>query len=181
MIIILFYIFYGTDFNFLENLKVLNAGMCNFDECYYIDPDKYHTLVTFYGNGSREFMNTTNESIKNLTNIEELYLSGNFNIYNINHLKKLKILDASITINDNGIYSCGIDDESIQNLINIEVLNANGNGKITDVNHLTNLRILSAKWCENTYDGRTAYHYNGDYHQCGIDDDGIKNLKILKY
>jgi Leucine-rich repeat (LRR) protein len=71
---------------------------------------------------------------KKFYNLEELHVSHNEKIKNVNHLTKLKILDCS--------HSCGIYQEGIIDLKFIEELYASYNGKIKNVNHLTKLKIL---------------------------------------
>ena len=65
----------------------------------------------------------------------ELNVSSNPKITKINHLKNLKILDASC--------DSGINDESLIGLDLVE-LNICNNPKITKINHLKNLKILDA-------------------------------------
>ena len=81
----------------------------------------------------------------------KLNVTDNQKITNINHMRKIKILNAS--------GDCGINNESIK-LINPEILIAHGNTKITNINHMTNLRELYAR---NT---------------CGIDNNCIKNINL---
>ena len=67
-----------------------------------------------------------NKGLSELTNIIELYASGNNKVTDINHLKNLKILHA------NG-ESCGITDLGISSLHNLIELSAIENIKITKI------------------------------------------------
>jgi len=102
-----------TNVNHMTNLKELNASMCFLD-----DP------------GGKGGYGIDDNGIKNI-NLEKLYVSYNHKITNVNHMTKLKILDASC--------GCGIDDDGIEDL-NLEYLNAVANPKITSENHMTNLK-----------------------------------------
>jgi hypothetical protein len=82
------------------------------------------------------------EGIKNL-NLEKLNARNNSKITNINHMTKLKELDAG--------RNCGTDDGEIKNL-NLEKLYAQLNSKIRNINHMTKLKELNADF------------------SCGIDD-----------
>ena len=59
-------------------------------------------------------------------------------------------------------YLCKLSDKILVNYNKLRYLNAKYNEKITNVNHMTNLQILDASW------------------ECGIDDNGIKNLNLIK-
>ena len=66
--------------------------------------------------------------IKDLENLIILNASYNTKITCVNHLQKLKNLDAS------GI--CGIDDNGISKLLKLKSLNFHRNGKITNLNNI---------------------------------------------
>src|SRR5690606_27443971 len=95
------------------------------------------------------------EGIKDLRNIEELYILNNKNITNVNHLTKLKKLSSYY-----------ITQEGIKDLRNIENLDISFNSKIIDVNHLTKLKILRTKLTqEGIKDLKIKNIYNyGNYH-----------------
>jgi len=136
------------------------------------------TYLEFYDKHTFQKMNkyTNKIHIKNLYDIDEIYLGelddkiikkyrhvtklnakNNFGITNINHMTKLKELNASESW---GV--CRIGDDSLVNLTNLEILNAYDNRRITNVNHMTNLKELDASFT------------------CGISDEGIKQLKKIK-
>ena len=94
----------------------------------------------------------TNKIILRYPNLRSMNLGKNRKVTEINHLRKLKKLDAS--------WDSGIDDKGIQGLklINLKVW---GNKKITDVSEITSLRELNA---------------GGG---CRINDFGIRGLKLV--
>ena len=106
----------------------------------------------------------SDECIKNLLNLEQLYLKKNndmFDYHNdieitsLNHMTNLKILhlltDNTVTINDEGI----------KYLTQLEELHIKNAHNITDLNHMTNLKILNID-------------------DCNIDNKGIKKLLQLE-
>jgi len=83
----------------------------------------------------RKYLRKLDDKIlSNYKYVKRLNASNNKNITNINHMTKLKELDAS--------GGCGIDDKGISNL-NLEKLDICNNHKITNVNHMSNLQELS--------------------------------------
>jgi len=75
--------------------------------------------------------------LMNYIDATKLNAKGNRNITDVNHMTKLKVLDASSV--------CGIDDDGIKNL-NLEILIVDSNDKIKNIKHMTNLKELSARW-----------------------------------
>jgi len=73
-------------------------------------------------------------SIKKLSNQETLNMSENENILNIDHMTKLKELDAD------GLYE--LNDEFIKKLTNLERLSIEHNMDINNVSHMTRLREI---------------------------------------
>ena len=104
----------------------------------------------------KDLFNLNNDVLKNYKYVVKLYACNNIKITNINHMAKLKELDASC--------DCGIGDGGILDLTNLEILNAHSNSKRTDINHMTKIIELNA--CST----------------CGINNRGIlnpSNLEIL--
>lgn len=94
----------------------------------------------------------SDDILMNYQSIISLSAFSNYKITNLNHMNRLKELNAS--------YDCGISDNSIKD-INLFVLDADQNPKITNVNHMTNLETLYA--CGDS----------------GIGDDGIENINLV--
>jgi len=74
-------------------------------------------------------------SLKTLINLEELDISSNFYVTNLNHLVNLKKLIAP---------DSQLNNENIKNLVNLEELNISNNFHITKINHCINLKVLTA-------------------------------------
>jgi hypothetical protein len=149
-----------------RNLKELNAH-CNkkIYDLNHLKKLKKLDCSGDYSGISHENMygfDINQDSIQDLENLEELNAFDNPNIYDLNHLKKLKKLDC-------GGY-CNITQESIQDLENLEELYACGNNSISDVNNLKKLKILD---CSGYYD-------DGQVSESAINQEGIKKLKNLE-
>ena len=93
----------------------------------------------------------SDKDIRDLTNLTFLNAYHNPLITNVNHLTKLKVLDATMR--------SGIDDVGLYNL-NLKELHVWGNIKITNLNHMTTLEILDVSG------------------ECGIGDEGIIELNL---
>ena len=137
------------DINHLTKLKVLKANHININgfmcctelENLSINHHKFYNnnlnnLNTF---NNLKVLNVicsdiTSDMIRSCNNIEELYVTNCLKIYDINHLTKLRKLDAML--------SCSLTNECIKKCTNIEELNLSENMSINDINNLTNLKVL---------------------------------------
>jgi len=108
-------------------------------------------IVNLFDIGHIYLMKLDDSILTHYSHVVKLGASHNCKISNVNHMKKIKHLNARGT--------CSINVNGIKN-INLEVLDASYNPKITDVNHMVDLRDLTA--CRS----------------CGICDRGIKNVNL---
>jgi flagellin-specific chaperone FliS len=116
----------------------------------------YKLEIHDFYNIEKKYLKLLNDEILlNYPYIKYLNASGNRNITNVNHMGK-----SLIELNASGTF-CGINNKGIKNL-NLLKLYAYYNPKIYNVNHMENIIELDAS-------------YN-----CGISDEGIKNLKNLQ-
>lgn len=133
----------------------------------------------------------TDESIKDLINLEELKISDrSTQISRVNHLinlkkliipsnDKIKILAGlnqldTLDVSAKDVrYPSAIDNESLKPLINLKHLIVTGNSLVTDINHMINLESLDAS------KGMSGCGSHVDGH-CGLSDSGIIGLKKLK-
>ena len=105
-----------------------------------------------YASNKRSICGITNEGIKDLRNIEKLIITNNARITKISHMTKLQHVEAC---------NCNLDNSSLsKEMTELEYLDVSDNHKITDVSFLPSLKFL----------------YIDD--NCGIDDNGIKNLDL---
>jgi hypothetical protein len=109
-------------FQFHPDIYAITAGQTN--NSGNIDSDKINNC------GINDI------SLKYITNLRALHVCKNVNVTNVNHLKKLEILDAQ--------YNCGIDDVGISELVDLKCLWTGQNKRITNVNHMTKLEKLHA-------------------------------------
>jgi len=165
------------NFNHMTDLKVLSVGKdCRIDDGSIKNLTKLENLCIEYGDNYNimslnhltnlkilcldkyDFVHSDtaplieNECIKNLTQLEELYIEDARNITDLNHMTNLKFLNIDNCDN--------IDDEGIKKLTQLDELHISSNKKITDLNHLTNLKTLNI-------------------HSCNIGDSGIRKLTQL--
>ena len=166
------------NFNHMTDLKVLSVGKdCRIDDGSIKNLTKLENLCIEYGDNYNimslnhltnlkilcldkyDFVHSDtaplieNECIKNLTQLEELYIEDARNITDLNHMTNLKFLNIDNCDN--------IDDEGIKKLTQLDELHISSNKKITDLNHLTNLKTLNI-------------------HGCNIGDSGIRKLTQLE-
>ena len=85
--------------------------------------------------------------LQNYDFIVKLDARRNPNVTNVNHMKKIKVLDAT--------FCCGIDDGT--KIINLEELHASRNAKITNVNHMTKLKELDVSFDYEINDNRIKH------------------------
>lgn len=107
--------------------------------------------------------------IKDIFLIEDLDVSNNSNITNINHLQNIKILHAR---GDN----CGINDHGISNLFLIEYLFVSDNPYVTNINHFKNLKLLYAEGNSSINNEGIKYLFSLTLKQLSVS----KNTKISK-
>jgi len=116
-----------------------------------------------------------NKHIKNLTDLEELYISDNESTINndgIKHLTKLTVLDIDENENITDINTLvnlqilharytNLDNDGIKNITNLTYLDLSYNNNITDISHMINLETLMVRF------------------SCGLRRDNIKHLEKL--
>lgn len=110
------------------NIKYLDAS----NNRYVTTVNHFDKLVVLNAEGSE--CGIDQKGISKLENLEELHLFFNFNITDINHLKKLKILDLK--------FGSGVKQQGISELKNLTELDVYDNSDIYDINHLEKLEVL---------------------------------------
>jgi len=157
-----------NNIQYLTKLKKLHIGS-------YVSEQKI-----INSHSSLSLAHITNKGIKNMINVEELDVSGNQKITNINHMRKLKILDARGN-------SCGITQKYITNLTNLTKLDISYNVKISNVNTFVKLKhlIVSGNNKINIHSVKKLTNLETlDISKCDNINTNIlndlKNLKIIK-
>lgn len=118
-----------------------------------IDLNQCLRITDFYNIDNCYLQKLNDNILKNYPYITQLNADSNINVTNVNHLSRLKKLNAE--------YICGINDEGIKDL-NLYELDASNNRKITNVNHMNNLKILQI------------------YGDSGINNNGLRYINLIE-
>lgn len=104
-----------------SKLEPFHCGICNITDINHL---KYLRRLII------DNLTINNNEIKDIVNIQTLYIRNNYKITNINHITnliELRIFGISSLMNDR-----------IRGIVNTQILNINNNFNITDINHMTN-------------------------------------------